>query len=320
MTTDGSTALRSGAALVEGRAAGVVVVTGADARSFLQNLVSQNVEALADGEGAPSLLLQPTGKVDVVFRALVVGDHWWLDCEAGYGERLASTLSRFRIRVDVEIDDHSEAWGRLSVKGPDAVVAVSGALGIEVPAQQYAHVAWSDARVVRADWPGVPGVDVVGPLDAVDRAAETLTAAGLPVANETDVEAVRIEAGVPRQGFDVDDKTIPQEALLERTTVDFDKGCFIGQELVCRIRDRGRVTRLLRRLRVAAADGGRPERGAVVTVDDAEVGQVTSVVDAPEAGVVALGYVRTTVEPGVEVTLRWDGGQAKAVVEETAGA
>ena len=126
-------------------------------------------------------------------------------------------------------------------------------------------------------------------------------------------------AGVPRLGVDVDDSTIPQEAFLEQDAVSFTKGCFLGQELVCRIDTRGHVNRFLRGIRVAPA-AGIPPVGAEIARGDKVVGTVTSVAALPASagaqpgGSVALATLRREVEPGSEVTLRWDGGTATGAV------
>ena len=114
------------------------------------------------------------------------------------------------------------------------------------------------------------------------------------------------------QPADVDESTIPQEAFLELDAVSFTKGCFLGQELVCRIDSRGHVNRFLRRF--TDIDGDWPVRGANVVVDGKVVGALTSVASAAlPTG--ALGYVRREVEPPTAVELQWDGGTARAVVD-----
>jgi len=303
--------LRDDAAVVDLGRRGLVRVTGRDARSFLDSLASQDLTVLADGDGAHSLLLQPQGKLTADFRALQLGsEELWLLCDDGVGEVLAAGLNRFKIRVQVEVVDASDESAQLSVRGPRAVEAVASALGVAVPGALHAHVAWNDARVVRAHWPGVEGVDVVGPRAVVADALAALTAAGVATANEDALEVVRIEAGVPRQGSDIDDTTIPQEAFLERAAVSFTKGCFLGQELVCRIDTRGHVNKLLRGLVIAGAD--QPEPGAEITVDGKSVGKLTSVARSPRLGVIALASVRREVEPGATVTV----AGATAVVRE----
>ncbi len=255
----------------------VVVVSGRDASSFLQSLVSQDLDPLEVGDSVHTLLLQPQGKLTVDLRATRVADlEWWCDCEPGFGSALAEALRRFRIRVEADIEP------RLDI----AMLAVRGA---------RPDIRGDGVVVVPGLW---DGVDVLG-----DRSVIEAISAPVRVASFDEYERSRIEAGVPRQGFDVDERTIPQEASLERDAVSFTKGCFLGQELVCRIDTRGHVNRTLRRLR--AADGVLAA-GATVHADGREVGTVTSSV-----GDVALAMLRREVEPGAEV----DVSGARAITE-----
>ena len=288
--------MSAGAFAVDRSPRGLVVVTGEDATTFLQSLVSQDLDPIAVGASAHSLLLTPQGKLDVDFRITRVGDdEWWLDCDADYGPRLAASLTKFRIRVKAEIEDRTADTGLLSVVGDTAAPP-------------------SDAvRVIATHWGSADGNDVLGPVDAV---RDALAALGAEVERSTpeQLEALRIDAGIPRLGVDMDEKTIPQEALLERDAVSFTKGCFLGQELVTRIDTRGHVNRYLRRLLV---DGDVvPPAGATVVADGKDVGTVTSSAAVPRQGrVAALGMVRREVEPPASVTLRWDAGEAAATVD-----
>jgi folate-binding protein YgfZ len=241
----------------------LVVVSGDDTFSFLQSLVSQDVDGLADGAVVSSLLLTPKGKVDSWFRLARVGDDAWLDVEAGFGDALQASLERFKLRVKVEITGPEVPWG---------MVAIRKGEGVDPPAgTQALPVSWG-------------GVDVVGPRAAL----QAIEARGLDAEN---YERARIGAGVPRLGLDLDESTIPQEAWLDRDSVSFTKGCFLGQELVARIDSRGHVNRSLRR--VDARDEQLVlEPGAEIEVDGKVVGSVTSAV----AGY-ALGYVRREVQP-----------------------
>jgi len=277
---------------------GLVVVHGPDATTFLQSLVSQDLDAVDDGATARSLLLAPQGKLDVVFRATRVGDDWWLDTDAAYGPRLAESLNRFKIRVNVDIGDRTSTTGLVSVIGAVPAVDVS------------------EVRVLPTTWGDISGADLVGPIadvranfDGLDPTLERWSA--------DQFEAFRIQAGVPQLGVDIDEKTIPQEAFLERNAVSFTKGCFLGQELVTRIDTRGHVNKYLRRLSV---DGSNvPPRGAVVVVDGRAVGTLTSAAAVPGDGrVVALAMVRHEVEPPAAVLVRWDGGEANAEVRPEA--
>jgi tRNA-modifying protein YgfZ len=271
---------------------GLIVARGDDATSFLQSLVSQDLDPLGDGDHAPALLLSPQGKLDVAFRILRTGDEWWLDTDADYGPRLLASLNRFRIRVKVDLEDRTATTGLVSTVGvsrdavPDGVHALS------------------------SDWGGHSGVDLLGPLDAVRAATATIDPTVERWTPER-FEAFRIEAGVPRLGVDIDDRTIPQEAFLERDAVSFTKGCFVGQELVCRIDTRGHVNRYLRGVRIP--EGPTPPRGATVVVDGTDRGTITSVAAVPgEARAVGLAMVRREVEPPTAAELRWDTGHVDA--------
>ncbi|HEU5308813.1 MAG TPA: hypothetical protein VFW97_15915, partial [Acidimicrobiia bacterium] len=278
---DDLAALREQRAWVDRSDRGFVTVTGPDTYSFLQALVSADLDPLRDGDAVHSLLLAPQGKLDVDFRLLrVSGQEAWLDCAPGFGPQLAASLTRFRIRVQAEIVDRGDELGMLSRVGDDD--------GTVVPDGVH--------RIATA-W----GFDLVGPRVALPTVS--------PLVDPTAYEAWRIEQAIPVQPDDVDDATIPQEAFLEQDAVSFTKGCFIGQELVCRIDSRGHVNRFLRR--VADIEGDWPPVGADIVVDGKVVGALTSVAPA-ELPTGALGYVRREVEPPSAVELRWDGGAARA--------
>lgn len=314
-------AFTDGAALVDRCARGAVLVDGPDALTFLQSLLSQDIAGLADGQGAHALLLQPQGKLDTDLRLLRVGDAAWLDCEVGRGEGLAASLRRFKIRIKAEVEDRTGTWGCLTLRGPEVAARIEAAGGPALPAEPHAHVPWGwgtgATRLVRADWPeGPPGADLVGPVGELAGVWTALVAAGFRPVGLTAYEAARVRAGVPRQGLDIDEKTIPQEAFLERDAVSFTKGCFLGQELVCRIDSRGHVNRLLRGVRFGIDT--TPPAGAGIVVGDKEVGTLTTVARA-EGGTVALGYVRREVGMPADVVVRWDGGEAQAVAAALPG-
>jgi folate-binding protein YgfZ len=256
----------------------VVVADGPEATSYLQSLVSQDLDAVEPNGTAHCLLLQPQGKLLADFYAVRTPDAWVLIAEGGVGPALAEGLRRFKIRVKAEVRE--EDWAALAVRGAE----VPDTPGVVVAA---------------VNWNATPAFDVVGPALEIDRLAAALAVREL---DADAYELARIEAGVPRQGADTDERTIPQEAGLERTAVSFTKGCFVGQELVCRIDSRGHVNRFLRRLR---ADGPLA-RGLPVEADGKAVGEVTSA-----AGSVALAMLRREVEPGASVTV----GAGAAVVE-----
>ena len=254
----------------------VALATGPDAVSYLQGQLSQDLDALAVGDSAFSLLLQPQGKVDAFLRVTRVGDdELALDVDAGFGEAMLARLRRFLLRVKVELT--LVDWTAVAVRGMEAPVEPG---------------VWR----VLPETPGVEGFDIIGPGADVPE--------GLPTIDPVDYEMVRIRAGVPRMGSELDESTIPATAGIVDRTVSFTKGCYTGQELVARIDSRGdRVPTRLRGLL------GEVPAGATLSLDGRDVGRVTSA-----AGGVALAYVRREVEPPADLLASWDGGNATVAV------
>ena len=212
-----------------------------------------------------------------------------LETDAGFGPAVIERLNRFKLRVACDLD--LLAWRCVAVRGPRSHEVAAAGTG----------------TVVAADWPGLPGADLVGesagPPD------------GVPRCSLEAYEAVRIEAGIPVMGRELDETTIPAEAGVVERSVSFTKGCYTGQELVARIDSRGgNVPRRLRGVVV----GGRasPPPGATLEADGREAGRLTSVAFSPGLGArVALAYVRRGVEPPADVTVAWEGGSAPGRVD-----
>jgi folate-binding protein YgfZ len=277
--------------------ADLVTVTGADATSFLQSLLSQDLDPVAVGASVPTLLLQPQGKLVATMHALRVGDdEWWLTTDPGAGAALAEGLTRFKIRVKVDIAEVSVEYSAVALRGPDAREAAAEAV-----------VAAPGSYVVEVGWPGEHAVDIVGPSQVVEHARRHLSQVGIEPDSAVDYEVARVRAGVPKLGVDIDGSTIPQEAFLDERAVSFTKGCFVGQELVCRIDTRGHVNRYLRKVVLGGED---VPAGAELVVGEKAVGSLTSI-----AGDRALAMVRREVEPPADVIVRWPGHEAAAHVE-----
>ena len=259
-----------------------VLVTGADAVSYLQGQISQDVEAVAPGTSAWSLVLAPQGKVAAWFRLTRRDDgSFVLDVDAGFGEVLTARLERFRLRVDVSFES-LKGWRMLSARGDAA----------EDPRLDAVH---AEVRAAVA-WPGFSGIDLLGP--------DVRSPAGLTLAGADDWEAARIRAGWPAMGRELTERTIPAEVGgLVESSVSFTKGCYTGQELVARIDSRGgNVPRPLRLLEIRGGDEVSP--GAQIVVDGKAVGEVTSAAaDSGSAVTVALGPVHRRVEPPAEATV-----------------
>ena len=257
-------------ALVEDAAAvmldrDVIDVSGPDAASYLQGQISQDVLALAAGHSAWSLILQPQGKVDAWVRVTrVADDRYVLDVDGGWGQAVIERLSRFKLRVKADID--ALPWRCVAVRGPGAV---AGAADV----------------VAGAEWPLIGGIDLLGPDPTPP----------VPTAPMEAYEVRRIEAGLPRMGAELTDKTIPAEAGVVASSVSFTKGCYTGQELVARIDSRGgHVPRRIVGVRIEP--GPLPAPGAPLTIDGRDVGVLTSVARHPGGHGVALASVRRDVD------------------------
>ncbi|HZT66921.1 MAG TPA: glycine cleavage T C-terminal barrel domain-containing protein [Acidimicrobiales bacterium] len=267
----------------------VVAVSGPDAAEYLQGQLSQDVAGIEVGGSALSLLLEPQGRLDAFLRVSRTDqDRFLLDVDGGHGEAVASRLGRFKLRTKVVIAPIT-GWRCVALRGPAAAAA--------------AQEGRAEVRA-RFDWPGAGGVDLMGP--------EAAAGAGVPECSLDAWEAVRIEAGLPMMGRELDERTIPHETGLVERAVDFTKGCYTGQELVARLDARGANTP--RRLRGLVAAEAAPV-GSEVVATERVVGSVTSAAVSPRLGAVALAYVRREVDPPADVILRWPHGETRARVE-----
>jgi tRNA-modifying protein YgfZ len=266
-----------------------VRVSGPDSLSFLQGQLSQDVD-LPPGGSAWALLLQPQGKMVALLRVTRPGDEEFvLDTDGGWAGAVVERLNMFKLRVKADLEPLP--WRCVALRGPRAhEAAATGA-----------------ATRLAADWPGLPGVDLVGDDP---QAPEGIRRCSLDA-----YQAVRIEAGVPAMGAEIDERTIPAEVGVVERAVSFTKGCYTGQELVARIDSRG--GNVPRRLRgVVMGTNVIPPPGATLAIDGKEVGELTSVGESfGRRAPVALAYVRRAVEPPAEAVVRWDGGSAPARIE-----
>ena len=232
---------------------------GPDAASYLQAMVSNDVEALAVGDACEALILTAKARVIAPVTVLRRGvNDFLLLTEPALGERVRSVLlrSRFAAKCEVELEEH-------------------------------------DSAIVFGEAEGIPNRDYGLP------AAEVLDGGHEATVDADELELLRIKAGTPRWGREIDDRILPAEAGLDRRAIDFEKGCYPGQEPIARQHYRGRVNRTLRMLGIEG--GERPEYDAELTFEAKVVGRVTSAaVDGDH--VIALGFVR--VEVPTDATLR----------------
>jgi folate-binding protein YgfZ len=315
--TEEYAAARRGVALFDRSALGKVTVTGRDRLSFLQGMLTNDVKALAPGQGAPAAFLDAHGKVMALLVVYAATDQVLIELPAQMTAKTLETLDHFLISEKAYFEAADEAFAILSLQGPGAKAALEGLTGRPIDLAPYAHVeveiAGGPVRVInRAEGPG-PGFHCWIPAEHAEGARAAMQAAGAVPAGAAALEILRLEAGQPWYPQDVDASVIFPETRLE-SFVSFTKGCYIGQETVARVKYRGHVNRALSGLVV---EGDRvPETGARVVVDGTDVGRVTSAARSIALGrPIALGYVRREhFEPGTAVTVVDAGGEQPARV------
>jgi glycine cleavage system T protein len=282
---------------------------GRDHARFLQRLVSNDIQKLTPGQGTYATLLTAQGHIVVDLRLYCAQDHFLADTDADLHEKAIESLRRYIVADRVEIEPLD--LYALAFQGPRARPLLEKTLHIELPAmQEFDHFASNYAgfpiRVVCASSTGEEGYEVwvsAQGIEAVWGAAcgQAPTYNTLACGFEA-LESLRIEAGIPRYGQELGEDVIPLEAELWNA-LSFNKGCYVGQEIVERARSRGHVNWQLRGLVVNASQPPGP--GERLVAEGKEIGEVTSSCISPTLGkALALAYVRREVsEPGAKLTL-----------------
>jgi aminomethyltransferase len=268
-------------------ARGRIAVRGRDRARLLHNLTSNEVKKLGAGSGCYAFLLSPQGRIQADLTLLAFDDRILLDTEPELREKIAAHIRRYIVADQVELEDVTEATCAIALEGPESALVLEKAGGA-VPAGDYHHLSWGQATVARISLTGQPGFRIYAPAGAADEIVRRLAEAGAQPATEEDARLVRLENGRPRYGEDIRDTSLPQETG-QMHAVSFSKGCYLGQEIVERIRAQGHVNRKLVQLRL---DSVAPA-GSKLTADGAEAGEITSSIYSPaESSAVALAYVR----------------------------
>ena len=316
-------AVRRGAGLFVLAHRGVVEVSGEDATRWLNGMLSNDIQALeVGGEGAGCYALLLNHRAGIIADLSVVRreQSYWLELEAAAVPRVLEHLDKFIVADDVVLADHSAAWLRLGLEGPAAPRILAAAVGCsaeQLPVARAAmetHIGGANAVTAAWGWSGEAAYQFFVPAAESAVLAEGLRAAAGPgelvEADESALEILRVEAGVPRLGVELDEDVLPDEARLDEAVSDT-KGCYTGQEIVARVRSRGQVNHLLVGLRFPGETAPSPE--AELRDESRRVGEVTSVACSPDVGWVGLGFVRRThAEPGTELQAA---GQRARVVE-----
>jgi tRNA-modifying protein YgfZ len=299
--------LREAAGIFDRSARGKLDVIGPDAVEFLQGQITNDVEALAPGQGCYAAQLNPKGKILADLRVLMVAtEELWLDTEEAALEVLRSTLDKYKIGRRVELADRSDDRAILSLIGPGARAIA----GVDIPLTKHSFEQLGVDGVRTSMVATDVGLDAVVARPDAATVLSTLTGRGAVVVGAEAAEIVRIENGRPRFGVDMTVENMPGEVGLEERAVSFTKGCYVGQEPVARMHYRGHPNRLLRGLLLSAPTTAEEQ----VLSGSKEVGKVTSACISPALGPIALAIMRREVEPSDRV-LVGHGGVAANVIE-----
>lgn len=291
-----------------------ISVTGSDRMRWLNGMVTNNVRDLEPGRGVYAFLLNPQGHILGDLYAYHRGESLLVDTDQSQVEKVLAVFDKYIIMDDVEVANLGDQLIALGIAGPKAREALLAA-GFEIPGLaplQFVEISWQRIRVtaVRGDNPSVESFELWVAPGETERVHEALVKAGAKPVGAAALERLRIAAGIPLYGVDIRERDLPQETEQERA-LNFSKGCYVGQEIVERIRSRGQVRRKFAGFEIA---GLLPAVGSKIQVDGKDVGEITSAASLPLADRerrLALGYIRREVAtPGKPVHA---GGSAAAV-------
>jgi folate-binding protein YgfZ len=274
-------------------------LTGSDRVRWLNGMVTNNIRDLAPNHGVYCFLLNAQGHIQADFYAYNMGDSLLVDTDAQLREKVLAHFDKFIIMDDVEVADVTATLGVIGVAGPQAR-AVMRAAGIEMPELAPLEMCTPkcdcdcgclQCTVVRGDEAAGESYEIWLAPDQMKSAWDALVAAGAIAVGADALEMHRIGRGIPLHGVDIRERDLPQETGQLRA-LSFTKGCYLGQEIVERIRSRGAVHREFAAFLI---DGPVPAPGTKIQADEKEVGEITSSADLPRAEgsrAVALGYLR----------------------------
>ncbi|MGC2197869.1 MAG: folate-binding protein [Terriglobales bacterium] len=274
---------------------------GSDRVRWLNGMITNNVRDLAAGQGVYAFLLNPQGHILGDLTAYNRGEYLLVDTDRAQVEKILATFDHYIIMDDVEVANVSTTLTTVSVTGPKAEAVLKTA-GFDVPQLnplQVVELAWqpSPVNIIRAETDLYPSYEIWLAPEHSDSLCEALQAAGASPVGRDALELYRVVLGVPRYGQDIRERDLPQETEQQRA-LNFNKGCYVGQEIVERIRSRGNVHRKFTGFWIA---GPAPVPGSKIQFQAKDVGEITSsaVIPASDGNqTVALGYIRREI--GVE--------------------
>jgi aminomethyltransferase len=317
-------AVRSSVGLCDCSHWGKVLLTGRDRAKFLHNLTSNEVASLKEGEGSYNTILTPKGRMLASFWVHALKDSLLIELDLTRPEQFIELLDKYKFFSDVKIEEVTSEWGVLLLTGPSLPSLAQAILGRTPAPPRPGHFFMDEVggeKAIFVNRPAAGGHEYAiyvrreGVGSVWGRLMEAGAPFGIRPVGQEALEILRVEAGIPRYGADMDDFIIPVEAGLEERAISYTKGCYVGQEVIARIKTYGHVNKRLFGLRLQG--GEVPGRGSkVFDLKGEEVGWTTSAVHSPGlGGVIALAYLRPQVSsPGAEVVVEMGGARRAARV------
>jgi folate-binding protein YgfZ len=286
------------AALAEIDWFGVVKLTGSERASWLQGMVTNDVQKLAPGTGCYGAHLTPQGKIVAQMHVLADEDALWLSLERAAIPKLTAAFDKLLIMEDAQVADVSEEYSILSVLGPKAKSILESWLDLPVELKgRYSHRKFEDVRIVVSNL----GYEIWVSRGQADKVLRALAQSGATAIDHGTWDVLRTEAGIPVYGVDIDETTTMPE--IGESGISYEKGCYIGQEVVAKVKYIGHVNRRFVGLAVAGSD--TPDLKSAIHKGGKEVGYVTTSLFSPGLGQpIALGFVnRAAYAPGTDVEI-----------------
>lgn len=311
-------AAREGCALWDTDFRRLLTATGEDRVTFLHGMLSNDIKVLRPGTGTYAALLTQQGKIVSDLRVYADADRLLLDVPAERADAVLNALQKFIVADDVELSINHDEQPLLAVTGPSSAMLLGTVLQTSLPprtalAHQLYPFSGGTLRLVAVDDCDGAGYTLCGPAAIADDLRRRLCDGGAQPSGRETLDVLRVEAGVPWYGIDMDEEILLMETNLDRA-VSFTKGCYLGQEVVERVAARGKVNKKLTGLRL---DGDVvPTAGTPLRADGKDIGRVTSSVRSPALGkIIALAYVhRDFLEPGTTITVATSPKESKAAV------
>lgn len=291
----GYDALRSSAAWIDLAGRGKIRATGEDRARLLHAMTTNHVQQLKPGEGCYAFFLNAQGRILGDVNLFCRDEDFLLDTEPEAKQKLYEHLDKFIIADDVTLEDLTESMVTVAVEGP-SLIEVMERLGAPLPDTQYGHAAWGDRTVARVSYTGSPGVFVFVPADRRESIIRELEAAGIEAADSDAAEVVRLEHGKARYGVDISERYLAQETN-QPHALNFNKGCYLGQEIVERVHSRAQLHRRLMPVEIDATEPPAP--GTKLQSGGKDAAEITSARYSPALGkTAALAYVRMDYKAG----------------------